>query len=86
MEIDEIGGRILPKDCSDTYHANFSQGHITNLLRTLQIATARTQDIEDKEQILYRKGGPLKKLSGFYGAEVYNFLQTVTNFIIHVTD
>lgn len=78
LEIDEIGGRILPKDSSDTFHANSLQTHITELVNTLHIETVRGQNIDAKKRILYTKRGPLQKLPRFYGAEVYNFLQTVT--------
>ncbi|XP_076243927.1 amine oxidase [flavin-containing] B-like [Calliopsis andreniformis] len=74
---DEIGGRIRPKDCSDTFHANFLQKHITELVKTLHIGIGHAEDTEDKKRILYRKGGPLHKMPRFYGAEVHNFLQTI---------
>ncbi|CAK9833767.1 Amine oxidase [flavin-containing] A [Anthophora retusa] len=72
----EVGGRILSKNFSDTYHANFLQKRITNLLETLHINIEQKHS-KSNENVLYTKGKPLQTLPRFYAAEVHSFLQTI---------
>ncbi|XP_017792591.1 PREDICTED: amine oxidase [flavin-containing] B-like [Habropoda laboriosa] len=72
----EVGGRILSRNLSDTYHANFLQKRVTNLLETLRINIEQRRS-KSNENVLYTKGKPLQTLPRFYAAEVHSFLQTI---------
>lgn len=78
MKIDEVGGRILPKVFSETYHANFLQEHITDLIKTLDLNTDRRKIINMRKRLLYTNYRVSQNLPKYYGAEVYSFLQMVT--------
>ncbi|XP_017756687.1 PREDICTED: probable flavin-containing monoamine oxidase A [Eufriesea mexicana] len=76
-ENSEAGGRILSRNFSNTYHANFLQKHVTELLRTLHIKINEGSIDLAKEKILYTREKTLKVLPKFYGAEVHNFLRMI---------
>ncbi|XP_076393395.1 amine oxidase [flavin-containing] A-like [Megachile rotundata] len=76
-ENNEVGGRILPKVLSQTYHANFLQQHITDLIESLRINVKPGKIINTREKILYSKSGPSRNLPKYYGAEIYSFLDMI---------
>ncbi|XP_029050128.2 amine oxidase [flavin-containing] A-like [Osmia bicornis bicornis] len=69
-ENNEVGGRILPKAFSETYHANFLQEHITDLIKTLDLNIDRRKIIDMRKRILCTNYRPSQNLPKYYGAEM----------------